>query len=49
MSNLTYRTSRPDSWTLPRPHSDASSRYRSHGPVLPMQEPSWFDRLFGRR
>jgi hypothetical protein len=48
MSNLTYRSSRPDGWTVPRAYSDASLRYRSHGPVLPMREDSWLERVLDR-
>lgn len=34
-----YRSSAPDRWTLPRPHSDASSRLHKFGPLMPMDEP----------
>lgn len=47
MSSLTFRSSRPDSWTLPRPHSDASLRYHKHGPIEPMHKPGLIARLFG--
>ena len=47
MSNLTFRTSRPDAWTQPRPYSDASTRLRMHGPIQPMEQPSFLARLFG--
>jgi hypothetical protein len=43
-----YRSSTPDRWTMPRPHRDASLRYQMHGKVLPMQEPGFFARWFGR-
>jgi len=47
MSSLSYRSSQPDRWTMPRPHQDASTRYRIHGPILPMEEqPGLFARLF---
>lgn len=36
MSSLNYRSSRPDAWTSPRPHSDASLRRLKHGPIQPM-------------
>ena len=50
MSGLTYRSSQPDRWTLPRPHQDASLRHMIHGPILPMEEPGLLARLlFGRR
>ena len=48
MSARTYRSSSPDQWTLPRPTTDASSRYLKHGPIQPMDTPrrSIFKRLF---
>lgn len=50
MPSMTYRSSRPDNWTLPRPHRDASLRFLKHGPIQPMaEEPGFFARLFGRR
>ena len=48
MASQTYRSSRPDGWIMPRPHRDASQRYMTHGPILPMEEPGFFARLFGR-
>jgi hypothetical protein len=48
MTQLTYRSSRPDGWILPRPHSDPSLRRMKHGPIRPMHEPGLFERLFGR-
>ena len=48
MASLSYRTSRPDPWAVPRPYSDPSLRYRIHGPIQPMEEPGFFARLFGR-
>lgn len=48
MASLTYRSSRPDGWTMPRPHRDPSLRRHIHGPILPMEEPGFFARLFGR-
>lgn len=47
MSSLTFRSSRPDAWTQPRPHRDASLRRMTHGPIQPMHQPSWLERLFG--
>ena len=49
MSSLTYRSSRPDNWTMPRAYSDATLRRMAHGPIQPMQQPSFFERLFGLR
>ena len=48
MTQLTYRSSRPDGWVMPRPHSDPGLRRMKYGPIRPMHEPSLFDRLFGR-
>lgn len=48
MSSLTYRSSRPDVWVVPRPHSDPSLRRMTHGPIRPMEEPGFLARLFGR-
>lgn len=49
MSGLTFRSSRPDGWTQPRPFRDASLRHQMFGPIRPMEEPGLFQRLFGRR
>ncbi|MGX7925096.1 hypothetical protein ACWPMX_00830 [Tsuneonella sp. HG094] len=49
MSGLSFRSSRPDPWVQPRPFTDASQRFRMHGPIRPMEEPSLFARLFGFR
>jgi hypothetical protein len=48
MSSLIYRSSRPDVWVQPRPHSDASQRLMKYGPIRPMEEPGLLARLFGR-
>ena len=42
-----YTTSKPDPWLSPRPYTDASLRRRDYGPVQPMHEPSWLERLLG--
>jgi hypothetical protein len=47
MSSQTFRSSRPDRWTMPRPYSDASLRHRTHGAIQPMERPSLLQRLFG--
>lgn len=47
MSKL-FRSSRPDGCTSPRPYSDATMRTMNRGKILPMEEPSWLDRLLGR-
>ena len=48
MSNRSYRSSRPDKWTAPRPYQDESLRRQKHGRLRPMEEPGLFSRLFGR-
>ncbi|MCB2087350.1 MAG: hypothetical protein R3E18_10210 [Sphingomonadaceae bacterium] len=45
MSSLTFRSSRPDSWTMPRAHRDASQRYMAYGPIRPMEEPGLIEKL----
>ena len=49
MSSMSYRSSRPDRWVQPKPYSDSAMRTRAHGRILPMEEPGFFARLFGRR
>jgi hypothetical protein len=49
MSGLSFRSSRPDNWVMPRPFHDASLRYQMHGPIQPMEEPSLLERLFSSR
>jgi hypothetical protein len=49
MTSLNYRSSRPDSWTVPRPYSDVSLRRMKFGPIQPMDEDrGFFWRLFHR-
>jgi hypothetical protein len=48
MASLSYRSSKPDGWVMPRPYNDPSMRYMKHGPIQPMEEPGFFARLFGR-
>ena len=49
MSNLNYRSSRPNAWLQPRPHRDPSQRFMTHGPILPMEQPGFWQRLLSRR
>lgn len=49
MTAYRFRSSRPHEWILPRPHIDAHQRYRTYGPIQPMDEPSFLERLLGRR
>jgi hypothetical protein len=45
-----YRSSRADTWLMPRPHTDPNLRYQKYGPVRPMDEDRGFLwRLFARR
>jgi hypothetical protein len=49
MSSLTFRSSRPDSWTAPRPYSDPNLRMMKYGRIRPMDEDrGFFSRLFLR-
>lgn len=48
MSDRRYRSIRPDSWAMPRPHQDESLRRKKHGRIRPMEEPGWLARLFDR-
>jgi len=50
MMPTSYRSSRADSWSMPRPHTDPCQRFLKHGPIRPMDEDRgllW--RLFARR
>ena len=49
MSSLSFRSSQPDRWTMPRPQQNAGTRYRIHGPILPMEEQRGFLARFFRR
>lgn len=42
MTSSTYRSSRPDSWTSPRPVQDANQRFIKHGPIQPMDHKAGF-------
>jgi len=47
MSSLTFRSSRPDTWTAPRPYTDPNLRMMKYGRVRPMNDDrSFFSRLF---
>ena len=47
MTSYTFRSSRPDNWTQPRPFTDASMRHMAYGAIQPMSQPTLFQRLFG--
>ena len=50
MSPATFRSSRADSWSMPRPHTDPNQRYMKHGPIRPMdEEKGLLSRLFDWR
>ncbi len=38
MSVRCFRSSRPDTWSVPRPYSDPNLRLMKHGSVRPMEE-----------
>lgn len=48
MASSSYRNSRPDGWIMPRPHIDAHQRFQTYGPIQPMDEPGFFERLARR-
>lgn len=48
MSNYSFRSSRPDAWSSPRPYSDPTLRAMAYGKVQPMHQPTWLERLLGR-
>ncbi|MHA6317836.1 hypothetical protein ACXYN8_09265 [Altererythrobacter sp. CAU 1778] len=48
MSSLSFRSTKPDGWTMPRPYNDPNMRRAKHGPIQPMHAPSFLERLFGR-
>lgn len=47
MSSLSFRSSKPDKWTEPRPHMDASLRRQIYGRIQPMHTPGFWEKLFG--
>ena len=49
MASVSFRSSRPDAWVSPRPHSDPSARFMKHGAIRSMEQPGWLARLFGLR
>lgn len=49
MTQYTFRSSRPDHWISPRPYSDPCLRAHAYGRVQPMHEPSFLEKLLGRR
>lgn len=50
MSALRHKTSgNAQPWRFDRKPLDASMRYHWFGPILPMEQPGFFARLFGRR
>jgi hypothetical protein len=49
MTRLSYRSSSPDRWIMPRGPSDTSLRRQIHGRIQPLDPPSFLERLFGVR
>ena len=51
MSTLSFRSSRPDTWILPRPHRDPGMRLMTYGPLVPMDDDrhGFWRRLIGAR
>lgn len=50
MTIHTYRSSRPDGWVMPRPHSDPHLRRMHYGRIQPMEQPKgFFARLWNAR
>ncbi|WP_174214259.1 hypothetical protein [Erythrobacter sp. KY5] len=47
MTSAPIYSSKPDRWTQPRPHCDASTRFQKYGRIQPLYEPSFIERLFG--
>lgn len=43
-----FRSSRPDGWVCPRPHSDPTLRRMAYGPIQPMEKPTLLQRIFRR-
>ncbi len=49
MISSRYLSSRPHESILPRPQLDAHDRLRFYGRIQPMEQPSFLERLLGRR
>jgi hypothetical protein len=49
MSSLSFRSSRPDGWTMPRTAQDSGLRRQVYGKIQPMEQPGFWARLFGQR
>lgn len=50
MARHCYRSSRPDSWNVPRQEMHPSQRIKVYGPIQPMDQgkQGWLSRLFRR-
>lgn len=44
----TFRSSRPDRWTLPRRSQFDWERRHHHGPIIPMEQDGLLTRIFRR-
>lgn len=49
MISSRYLSSRPHGSVVPRPQLDAHDRFRFYGPIRPMEQPSFLEKLFGKR
>lgn len=49
MTSASIRSSAPDSWSSPRPFTDATTRRMKYGAIRPMEEPGLLERWFGFR
>jgi hypothetical protein len=45
----TSRRGQTATWQVTSTRCDQTYRHMSHGPILPMEEPGFLEKLFGRR
>lgn len=45
----TSRSIRPYGWTMLFSRRDPTYRHMSHGPIVPLEKPTFLERLLGRR
>jgi hypothetical protein len=48
MISTRYQSSRPHHSVAPRPQLDAHARYLLYGPIQPMEQRSFLERVFGK-
>ena len=44
-----FRDNRPAYWTLFQSNRDSAHPHMSHGPIIPLEQPTLLERLLGRR